>query len=525
VNNSPGDKTGSRTENFSAVPPWWRVLAILGFAPLLTAFFLNLWQQPEYQFFPMAVVAAVFFARTRSREIPRPLIPGSLAGFLTLLVLSLVGLAAATLIWSPWLGAVSAFPAGIAVVWRLGGKPMLRALCPTFILLAVILPPPLGLDAQFALFLRSLATTLSSHALHFLGVLHTVEGHVIALPKQRLLVEEACSGIHSLVFVSAFSLFYLLWKRREWWCYLVLIPTVLAAVVAGNAFRISIGAWLRYHDSIDILTGWKHEALSIGLVVGYIAVVLGVEHFLPRGKKPAREEPEKPVAFQQMPGQKFSPGWTWVAGIAFAALGLVGGVRAWEKSAEGIEPLRMASATLRQDAVFHLPATLEGWTRQQAGPPLLNKIESLGLSTLIWTYEYHGLTAVVALDYPISGYHDVGGCYENAGWQLGRKEHVNPGAGKPDRIEIDMVKPSGNHGMLWFATMNEQGQRVDEATFQRNFWGRFVNLGAPRETTYRIQLLIVSATPVNEAGRAAAEELFAAASNTLFPQILGQLNK
>ena len=88
-----------------------------------------------------------------------------------------------------------------------------------------------------------------------------------------------------------------------------------------------------------------------------------------------------------------------------------------------------------------------------------------------------------------------------------------------------MKKSPDSHGTLWFATMNEQGRRVDEADADRNFWGRFVNLGAPRETTYRIQILIVGNKPLDGVGRAAAEELFEKSTSILFPQVLEQLEK
>lgn len=348
---------------------------------------------------------------------------------------------------------------------------------------------------------------------------------MIALPGQKLLVEEACSGINSLMFITAFSLFYLLWKRRKLWCYAVVVPASLAMVVIGNVARITLGAWLRYHGGLDILTGWKHEWLSILLVVAYIALVIILESVLPQGIATSLDAPENHIPDGRTPEIRPSLRWLRAAGIAFAVLGAIGFFRGWEKSQEGVEPLRMAGSSLKNTATFRMPESIGGWTRLETGPPLLNKIESLGLSTLIWTYETRGMRAAVALDYPISGYHDVEGCYKNAGWAIGRKEHVVPRTGEPGRIEIEMKKSPDSQGTLWFATMNEQGLRVDEADPYRNFWGRFVNLGATRETTYRIQLLIVGNKPLDGSGRAAAEELFERSTGILFPQVLQQLEK
>lgn len=504
---------------------WCVILLAFGFAPLVIIFLLDLWRQPEYQFFPEAVAAAAYFAWTRNREVSRPLVSGQPVLTVFLMAASLAILLLGLAIWSPWLGAVSSLMAGVGVAWWFGGWAMLRAMTPAFVMLAVIIPPPLGLEVQLGLFLRSMATTLSSHTLHLLGVTHSVEGHVIALPGQKLLVEEACSGINSLMFITAFSLFYMLWRRRQIWCYAILIPAAIAMVVMGNVVRISLGAWLRYHDGLDILTGWKHEWLSIILVVIYIALVIGMEHILPRRRASLQETPAGNIPYGQTLGKRPSIRWAWAAGCVFAILGLFGVFRAWEKSREGIEPLRMARSGLRDNASFQMPGKIGNWIRLESGSPTVNKIESLGLSTLIWTYETREMRAVVALDYPISGYHDVAGCYINAGWTIERKEYIAPQTDKPDRIEIEMKKPAGNHGTLWFATMNEQGRRVDEAAPDRNFIGRFVNLGAPRETTYRIQLLIVGTKPLDSHGRAEAEKLFVESTSILFPQVLQQLEK
>ncbi len=348
---------------------------------------------------------------------------------------------------------------------------------------------------------------------------------MIALPTQRLLVEEACSGINSLMFITAFSLFYLFWRRRQIWAFFVIVPAALAMVVAGNVVRISLGAWLRYHDSLDILTGWKHEWLSILLVVVYIVSVLVLERILPGRRAAAPVEPENGIPSTAESPCRPSIRLAWAAGCAFALLGALGTYRAWEKSREGIEPLRMAESSLRKNAEFQMPYKIGDWRRDEASRPALNKIESLGLSTLTWTYQNRGLQAVVALDYPISGYHDVSGCYENAGWTIGSKKHIDAQPGGLERMELELSRPSGSRAFLWFATMNESGQRVDAANPQRDFFGRFVNLGAARETTYRIQLLIVGTQPMDSTERANAEDLLSRACEILFPQVLQQLEK
>src|SRR5204862_2406378 len=113
--------------------------------------------------------------------------------------------------WSPWLGSLAAMIGLVGVIWLLGGQKLLRCMSPALLLVLTIIPPPLALDTRFAEQLRVLAVNWSSHLLDLLGVTHSQSGNIIELPGQKLLVEEACSRINSVLVTMAGCLFYMLW--------------------------------------------------------------------------------------------------------------------------------------------------------------------------------------------------------------------------------------------------------------------------------------------------------------------------
>src|SRR5436190_15061750 len=82
------------------------ILFAAGFVPLLAAFFVNLWQRPHYQFFPLVLAGAGFLAWTK--EVPRPFEPGRPSTGKILWIVSLGMLIGATLLWSPWIGSLAA---------------------------------------------------------------------------------------------------------------------------------------------------------------------------------------------------------------------------------------------------------------------------------------------------------------------------------------------------------------------------------------------------------------------------------
>ncbi|MEI6073060.1 MAG: archaeosortase/exosortase family protein [Verrucomicrobiae bacterium] len=109
---------------------------------------------------------------------------------------------------------------------------------------------------------------------------------------QKLLVEEACSGINSILFITAVAIFYLLWRRRSFWCYLICLPAAIGFVLMGNVVRITLCTWLQFHNGRDLLSGWKRETLGLILAAIYIALVMSLEHLL-RPRAVGEKEPEK----------------------------------------------------------------------------------------------------------------------------------------------------------------------------------------------------------------------------------------
>ncbi|MBE2202880.1 MAG: exosortase U [Chthoniobacterales bacterium] len=510
--------------NFLPVLSHWPLMLLaFGFAPLLATFFLNLWKLPEYQFFPQALAAAVFLAWDRWREIPRPMQAGHPALALGLLTGCFFGCALAVRVWSPWLATTTAWLATVAVLWKFGGWPLLRKMLPALVLVLTIIPPPLGLDVRLGLALREMATLLSSRMLDLLGVIHSVSGNVIDLPGQKLLVEEACSGINSLLFVTAFSLFYLFWRRRPIWCFLICVPMAWGFVVMGNVIRISLGACLRYFYGIDILTGWKHEAQSIVLVAAYVLLVISLDALFGRSHPKAKASTPsridisaRPPAFQKFFGTLC---------LLFGLLGVTSSFKAWKKSRESAEPLRAAASASQTPLVFVLPDRIGDWKRSESGPPKVNRIETLGLSSSIWNFRRPGLQAVIAFDYPIWRYHDVAECYLRNGWQIERKEIVVPENSSPARFQLVMKKDPGVRGMLWFATINDKGEWVDQATVKHDLISRLGLFESPQETTFRVQLLLVGDRTPDPAALESAKHLFDETAAILSRQMLEQVRK
>jgi len=518
----------------------WFVTALLvfGFAPLILQFFTNLWERPYYQFFPMALGGAIVLANRGLEELPRPAVPG--ARFLTALLLggSFGLLALGLLMWSPWLAGLAALICVAGLAWATGGWSALRAVFPALVLICTFIPPPLELDARLMVALRGIAVQWSSRMLDFLGVVHSLSGNVIDLPQRQLLVEEACSGINSVLLTLATCVFFLFWRRRSLWRILVCLPFVFAGVLLGNVIRICFGAWLQFYYHHDILSGWRHETVGLILLTGYVILIVSLDEWLEfltqpiRPALPPAPAPAPVVAGPVVAGPApraavaaVAPAWLLLVATTFALLGVVTlGVR-WHSQKKHY--LLAGSSALPASTTFALPATLGDWQRIDTTAPF-HKAETQGIHSQSWSFQSGPLVASVAIDYPFRGYHDVTECYRLVGWTIDHSQReippANPGAtpGIPD-MNVELSREPVSHATLWFSTIDEAGNWLERPAVAKGFLERWQLSGQVQPSSYRVQLLISGFAPLLPAERAAARQLFVAARQQLVQQLMQKL--
>ena len=505
-------------------------LLLLGAVPILVPFFMNLWAKEYYQFFPLALAGAGFLAWLRWQEAPKPVEAG--AGWVAggLLLVSWLLMAAATAVWSPWVGMVAAMIGLLGATWWVGGWPLLRVMLPAWFMLLTVLPPPLNLDVRFTMKLRSLATQWSGSVLDALSVTHSVSGNVIEIPNQRLMVEEACSGINSILSTTTVCLFYCLWRRRSVLHVLVMLGMTVGFVLMGNVSRIVSGAWFQFNWGINVMTGWKHETIGLVLFAGYLALILSADAMLEFFFSPARSEDRKP----ELPAAPAVPVimvWTasktaWVVGLAFGLLGLAqlghGGMRYLRHESTS---LVSTSALIERGATFTMPEQIGSWRRLDSERPTTVKVESKDVQSQAWHYQNGDLVATVALDYPFKGYHDVTICYTGSGWDIVKHE-TRLAAASPDGspfVEARMQKELVAKAFLLFSTLDERGEWIDGSYVKRNMMERF--RGESSDTTYRVQMIVSHYVPLSATKDEQVLAFFLEARKLLREQVMSQMKK
>ncbi|NDG72820.1 MAG: exosortase/archaeosortase family protein, partial [Proteobacteria bacterium] len=510
------------------------LLALFGFAPLLTQFFFNLWQFDTYQFFPMALAGAVALFMRATREVEQPLTPGGFLVPLFLIPLALLFLAFASVVWSPWLGALSFLLMTLGVIWGLGGWHFLKAILPSWFVFLTVLPPPLKLDERFALLLQGWAVAGSSRILDALLIPHERTGLVIEIPGMRLLVEEACSGINSILFMTFICVFYAMWMRRSVYFTVFLYIFTIGCVLAGNLVRIVSGAWAYHYYQLEILTGWKHEAIGLCLTAIYITLIILAEKILrnPTRDYSAPDHESSNARASLLHSLKLGAAFKFLT-ILLVFLGLVQLVRGWDfHFQKDIAQKIINPEHLDGRARFKLPVEVDGWKLVSEPKPLAKTAAyEDGVHSHIWKLQKNGIQAIISLDYPFFGYHDVMVCYRNSGWTVEKSNMQQASAenGFIPNMEVMLANNRGLKAILFYSTVDEQGtwlensptrspynnegRRLEEGGVFDRLFSRFRAIPYASESydmavNFRIQTLAAAQSGLSSAQKQEVEKLF-----------------
>ena len=266
---------------------WWFLLAAvaIGFLPLLIPFFRGQWARSEYQAFPLLLAAIGFFFITRwdtARLIERHHWGWQTLGWLTTLVaLGLLGLA--MFFFSPWLAIVSFVFFSFSVTISIWQHWDVRGIFLIWMLTWLLVPPPLDRDKMFVAKLQLFSSDLTSRILDGLTINHVLEGNIFKLatsPPKSLFVDEACSGIVSLVSIITCIAIYAVWQRRSFFHLFLLLGFGFVWTILMNSIRLSLIAWFWDRFQVDLSSGQPHLLLGMGVFLLSAGIVFLVDQLL-----------------------------------------------------------------------------------------------------------------------------------------------------------------------------------------------------------------------------------------------------
>jgi|SRR5579859_4656679 exosortase len=188
--------------------------------------------------------------------------------------------------------AAGLYGAGVAVLYsRVGLKALANTWFPVAYL-AFLIPPPHSFMDRVTAPLKQFVSWAAMNILSAAGVPVGREGVTIYVGSYRLLVEDACSGMNSIVGLVAVSLLYIYLLRGSNLRYSALLTaTTIPIAILGNIIRIMTLILLTYFGGDELAQGFLHMTAGLFLFAVDLILVFMVDRLLmqilPKSWRPA----------------------------------------------------------------------------------------------------------------------------------------------------------------------------------------------------------------------------------------------
>lgn len=435
------------------------ILPLIAIFPLLYMQSVLLMQKPHLQFFPLAVVASIYFLNT-DRQTVGQAVGNGWAFCSWFAAICLCGMA--LYLGSPWLAHFAAIL--LVGVWSFVARPQLTLLRIFGIcgLLLVTLPPPFGWDKQIVGALQAFSSFACSRLMDLTQIVHVRRGNVIEIISKPLFVEEACSGVDSQYALMAVAGVLLLFGRAGFWVSILTIITVPVWAILGNLLRIYLIVVGLEWFGVDLSSGIVHSILGL-LVFVFTAWVhwssvqllnyLQLVWFTAPTAKPHRTQQGLNDRLGRGAGKQLRYAWFAVplslfvffpesvrAVIDFHARPDLPSISIEESSRfPGEEDLRPEDGVrvVRFHTVFR------------------DRNDMLGQHSRIWELQSDLGRMSVCLDFPFRGWHPLWECYMNSGWNRLRSDQITSDTG--GFFETILENDLGDIAVLHFSLIDEDG--------------------------------------------------------------------
>jgi exosortase len=246
-------------------------LVVLLYGSVLKGMILQWWYDPDYGHgFFVPLFSGFILWQQRERWLTTSIKPSNF-GFVVMLGavgLLVVGSLGAELFTSRF--SLLALLAGM-ILFLLGWS-VLRAVSFPLGFLILMIPIPVIIYNQITFPLQLLASRLASSFLELAGVPVLRDGNVLVMSNYSLEVVEACSGIRSLMSLTALAIAYGYLTEPRWWVRYLLVVLMVPIAIAANAIRITGAGMLAHRFGPTAAEGFLHG--FSGWVIFLVALLL-----------------------------------------------------------------------------------------------------------------------------------------------------------------------------------------------------------------------------------------------------------
>jgi exosortase len=277
----------SATAVNGGIPPWWKehwfllLAAIVMAVPGLLALARNYWSTEQGAAGPIILITGLWLlhheakgARTVHDRAARWLVP---AGLLIMGACTVT----ASITAKQWLQLLGIYLSLALVLYGVIGRRQWLRLRTPILYLAFVIPPPDNLALPLTHALKNLVASASVGVLAGLGYPAARDGVLLYIGQYELVVAAACSGMNSIISLTAIGLFYVYLLHRAHVRYAALLALLMIPVALfANAVRVLGLLLITYYAGDAAGQGILHEAAGLFIFVVALTTLVSIDRLL-----------------------------------------------------------------------------------------------------------------------------------------------------------------------------------------------------------------------------------------------------
>ena len=249
-------------------PRRWSVVLVLGLLAFVVPTMVDVarenWSTEQGAHGPIVLITGIWLMWTELRRAPLVLQTGSAAITALLLAPLLVIFTIARIAGLIEIEAFTMYASLITIAYSLWGTAPLRRAWFPLIYMLFIFPPP---NTLFDMITQPLKIAVSETAVWILGEFGypiAGSGVTIQIGQYQMLVAAACSGLNSLLSLTALGLFYTYLRHRSEFAYMVLLVCfILPIAILANVVRVLLLLLITYHFGEAAGQGFFHQLAGL----------------------------------------------------------------------------------------------------------------------------------------------------------------------------------------------------------------------------------------------------------------------
>lgn len=271
-----------RATSSPAVAEWFPALfgLVALYVPTCTDLARTLWASEDQAHGPIILAVALFFfwqKRRQINELPRASAAAGWPIFIAGLVLYVLGRSQDILLFE--VGSQIPVLAGLLLILR--GWAAIRALWFPLLFLVFMVPLPGGVVDALTMPMKMGVSWAAEHILYELGYPISRSGVVLQIGQYKLLVADACAGLHTLFTLEALGLLYLHVVRHESWLRNTLLAIAIVPIsFTANTIRVIALTLVTFHLGDEAGQGFLHGFAGMVLFLSALLLIIAIDSAL-----------------------------------------------------------------------------------------------------------------------------------------------------------------------------------------------------------------------------------------------------